>query len=70
MSGGVQQTGGEKDSGVLVKVSSLRIACCAIPSSDLLCRLTDERRGGGFWGAVVVLAGVVVGGWRRLATSV
>lgn len=40
--------GRKKDSGVLVKVSSLRIACCAIPSSDLLCRLTDEQgRGGG-----------------------
>lgn len=39
--------GRKKDSGVLVKVSSLRIACCAIPSSDLLRRLTDEREGAG-----------------------
>lgn len=42
--------GRKKDSGVLVKVSSPRIACCAIPSSDLLCRLTDERGRGGEWG--------------------
>lgn len=31
------------DSNILVKLSSLCIACCAIYSSDLLCRVTDER---------------------------
>lgn len=49
--------GRKKDSGVLVKVSSLRIACCAIPSSDLLCRLTDERRRGEGWRKKRAVAG-------------
>lgn len=32
-----------KDSVILVKVSSLCIACCAIHFSDILHRVTDDR---------------------------
>lgn len=37
------------DSSILVKLSSLCFACCAIHSSDLLCRVTDEKEGCKRW---------------------